>query len=64
VTKDAQGKTWRSRLTFRANGAGTVDTRSNMRLFWSMQPLGANGDLGMVPSAASSVVISVESGGA
>jgi dienelactone hydrolase len=30
---------WRSRLVFRPNRAGVVDTRGNMQLFWSMQPL-------------------------
>ncbi len=36
--RDAAGL-WRSRLGFRPNRAGVIDTRGNMQLFWSMQPL-------------------------
>jgi dienelactone hydrolase len=40
VARDRTGTRWRSRLVMKASGNGVVDTRSNMRLFWSMQPLG------------------------
>jgi dienelactone hydrolase len=63
VTRDARGKTWKSRLAYRADATGTVDTHSNMRLFWSMQPVGANGDLGLLPAPVSPVAISVVAGG-
>lgn len=35
---DATRTRWRSGLRFRARRAGVVDTRGDMRLFWSMQP--------------------------
>ena len=38
ATHDGVNRAWRSRLTFRANRNGLVETRSNMRLFWSMRP--------------------------
>jgi dienelactone hydrolase len=41
LTRDANGKPWRSRIAFRANRLGVVDTRSDMRLFWSMAAVGA-----------------------
>ena len=62
-TKDVYGKPWRSRLTFRVGNRGTLDTRSEMRLFWSMQPLGVNGDGGLVPPTVSKVAIVLLSGG-
>jgi dienelactone hydrolase len=41
TTRDASGKTWRSKLSYRADRQGKVDTHLDMRLFWSMQKLGA-----------------------
>jgi dienelactone hydrolase len=41
LTRDANGDPWRSRVAFRANRIGIVDTRSDMRLFWSMAHVGA-----------------------
>jgi dienelactone hydrolase len=38
TTRDALGKRWRSRLIYRADASGVVDTRSHMRLFWSLEP--------------------------
>jgi dienelactone hydrolase len=49
TTRDAAGKGWRSRLVFKATLNGIVDTRSNMRLFWSMQPTRATGSIPLVP---------------
>jgi dienelactone hydrolase len=40
TTKDAKGKTWRSKLAYRADRRGVVDSHSGMRLFWSMTPVG------------------------
>ncbi|HEY2938062.1 MAG TPA: acyl-CoA thioesterase/bile acid-CoA:amino acid N-acyltransferase family protein [Gaiellaceae bacterium] len=37
-TVDYAGNAWTSRVTFRSNRRGVVDTHSDMRLFWSMQP--------------------------
>jgi dienelactone hydrolase len=39
TTRDALGKRWHSRLVYRADGNGVVDTRSHMRLFWALEPL-------------------------
>jgi dienelactone hydrolase len=63
TTKDAYGKTWTSRIRYQTNTRGTVDTQSSMRLFWSMQPVSGNGQLGMLPRHVSSVAISVLSKG-
>jgi dienelactone hydrolase len=63
TTRDSFGRTWRSRLSYRTSASGVVDTRSKMRLFWSMQPVGASGDLGMVPANVSRVAISLLSAG-
>lgn len=41
ATRDAKGKLWRSRITFRASPLGVVDTHSDMRLFWSLTLVGA-----------------------
>jgi dienelactone hydrolase len=61
TTKDASGKIWRSRLSYRADRRGVVDTHLGMRLFWSMQKLGvAAGSVGaLVLPAQSSVAIAV-----
>jgi Acyl-CoA thioester hydrolase/BAAT N-terminal region len=63
TTKDAFGKTWASRVSYQTSAGGVVDTRSNMRLFWSMQPVSGNGQLGMLPRDVSSVAVSVFSYG-
>jgi dienelactone hydrolase len=39
TTRGALGRAWRSRLVFKSSGRGIVDTRSNMKLFWSMRPI-------------------------
>jgi dienelactone hydrolase len=39
MTQDALGKRWHSRLVYKANRNGVVDTRSGMRLFWSLEPV-------------------------
>ena len=39
TTRDGVKRGWRSRLLFNANGNGVVDTRSNMKPFWSMRPV-------------------------
>ena len=54
---------WSSRLAVRASDRGKIDTRSNMRLFWSMHPVRANGDAGMIPATVSHVAISILSAG-
>jgi dienelactone hydrolase len=47
TTKDASGKIWRSRLSYRADRRGVVDTHLGMRLFWSMHKVGvAAGSVG------------------
>jgi dienelactone hydrolase len=61
-TKDAFGKLWRSRLTVRANQRGKLDTRSSMRLFWSMRRVVGSSDEGMLPATVSQVAISILSG--
>jgi dienelactone hydrolase len=38
TARDRLGRGWRSRLVFAATRGGVVDTRSNMKLFWSMRP--------------------------
>ena len=38
ATVDRYGNRWSSRLGYRSDRSGVVDTHSNMRLFWSMQP--------------------------
>ena len=38
TAKDGLGIGWRSQLVFTADGRGRVDTRSQMKLFWSMRP--------------------------
>lgn len=58
-TNDVRGKVWRSRLTLRVTKRGTLDTRSNMRLFWSMEPVSGSGDGGMDPATVSKVRISI-----
>ena len=65
TTKDAKGKTWRSKLAVRADRRGVVDTHLGMRLFWSMAPLGvAAGSAGaLVLAPQSSVAIAVLRGG-
>jgi dienelactone hydrolase len=62
TTKDLRGRLWRSRLAFRSDGHGVVDTHSNMRIFWSMQPVGAKPASGSVlllpdPSTAEIAVL-------
>jgi dienelactone hydrolase len=37
--RDRLGVAWRSQLSFVADRAGVVDTRSHMKLFWSMLPV-------------------------
>jgi dienelactone hydrolase len=61
TTKDASGKIWRSRLSYRADRRGVVDTHRDMRLFWSMQKLGVvAGSVGALTlPAQSSVEIAV-----
>jgi dienelactone hydrolase len=39
TTQDTLGKRWHSRLVYKANRKGVVDTRSHMRLFWSLEPV-------------------------
>jgi dienelactone hydrolase len=39
TTRDGVKRAWHSRLLFSANESGVVDTRSNMKLFWSMRPV-------------------------
>ena len=39
MTRDALGKSWYSRLIYRADANGVVDTRSHMRLLWSLEPI-------------------------
>jgi dienelactone hydrolase len=36
ATVDARGRHWTSRIEYRANGKGIVDTRGSGRLFWAM----------------------------
>jgi dienelactone hydrolase len=43
TTRDVTKKTWRSRLVVTANRSGAVSTRSNMKLFWAMRPVGKLG---------------------
>jgi dienelactone hydrolase len=62
-TRDVRGMLWRSRRTFRIGNGGALDTRSDMRLFWSMKPVDGNGDAGLVPAAVSKVAISILSRG-
>jgi dienelactone hydrolase len=38
TAQDGLGIGWRSRLLFAADGRGRIDTRSQMKLFWSMRP--------------------------
>jgi dienelactone hydrolase len=38
TTRDRLGVGWRSRLVFTSSRTGVIDTRSRMKLFWSMQP--------------------------
>ena len=38
-TRDRLGVAWRSRVSFAADRSGVIDTRSNMKLFWSMLPV-------------------------
>ena len=45
----------------RVSRSGKLDTRSNMRLFWSMQRVGGSGELGMAPATVSQVAISISS---
>ena len=39
-TRDRAGVLWRSRTPLRADPRGALDTRANMKPFWSMQPIG------------------------
>jgi dienelactone hydrolase len=57
TARDRTGNRWESRLVFRANRKGVVDTRGSMRLFWSMQPLRHAASLGLfIPSAGDTQV--------
>ncbi|MFL5927102.1 MAG: acyl-CoA thioester hydrolase/BAAT C-terminal domain-containing protein [Gaiellaceae bacterium] len=40
ATRDRVGVVWRSRTLLRADASGVVDTRSYMKPFWSMRPVG------------------------
>jgi dienelactone hydrolase len=56
TTRDASGKVWRSQLDLRADRSGRYDTRSNMRLFWSMTLGGRPGTTNRLVLPASSTV--------
>ncbi|NUR78800.1 MAG: hypothetical protein HOQ28_21250 [Thermoleophilia bacterium] len=61
TTRDVAGRVWRSRVAYRADRRGMVDTRGDMRLAWSMQRVGSrpgNADH-LVLSNRSTVTVSV-----
>ena len=39
TTHDALGERWHSRLAYKADENGVVDTRRHMRVFWSLEPV-------------------------
>jgi dienelactone hydrolase len=47
TTRDFDGRTWSSRIRYRADARGVVDTDANARIFWSMH--GPRRDISFVP---------------
>jgi len=60
-TIDVAGRAWRSRVAYRADGHGAIDTHGDMRLAWLMQRVGAapgNADH-LALSSSSTVAVTV-----